>query len=73
MKIQTDGRGQSVPLPQPELSICKMKNNGIPLPPRIVTNALRLVKHFLVSDGEGKSTEDGVHFEKSFLLLRDSP
>ena len=72
MKIQTDGHGQSVALPLPQLSICKMKNNGIPLPPRNVINAVRLVKHLLFSDGEGKSIEHGVPCEKSFLLLRNS-
>lgn len=73
MKIQTHGHGQSVPLPLPQLSICKMKNSGVPLRPRNVINALRLVKHLLFSDGECSSIEDRVPCEKSFLLLRNSP
>lgn len=71
MKIQTDGHGQNVPLPLSQVSICKMKNNGIPLPPRNVIHAVRLVKCLLVSNGECRSTEDRPPCDKNLFAIKE--
>lgn len=60
----------SVPLPLPQLSTCKMKNNGIPLPLRNIINALSLLKHLLFSDGECKIIEDEVPCEKKLSVFK---
>lgn len=58
-------------MPLSQLSICKMKNKGIPLPSRNVINALRLVKNLLFSNGKCESIEDGMLCEKNFFAIEE--
>lgn len=58
-------------MPLSQLSICKMKNNGIPLPSRNAINALRLVKNLLFRDGECKSIESRMPCEKIFFAIEE--
>lgn len=54
-------------MPLFQVSLCKMKNNDIPLPSRNVINALRLVKNLLFSDAKVQR----MPCEKNFFAIEE--